>query len=71
MPSGISGSCIVNRHIPDSILKNKYQFDHFSVSKVLSLGAESVDDLAKMLREMGYSTRAVDQILKWYKNSNS
>jgi hypothetical protein len=41
------------------------------VSRVLSLGAESVDDLAKMLREMGYSTRAVDQILKWYKNSNS
>ena len=39
--------------------------------KVLSLGAESVDDLAKMLREMGYSTKAVDQILKWYKTNNS
>jgi predicted Ser/Thr protein kinase len=62
---------VVNRHIPDSILKNKYQFDHLTVFTVLSLGAESVDDLARMLREMGYSTKAVEQILKWYKNSNS
>jgi hypothetical protein len=35
------------------------------------LGAESVDDLAKMLREMGYSAEAVKQILKWYRDNGS
>jgi len=35
------------------------------------LGVESIEDLKKALREMGYSERAVGEILKWYKQSNS
>jgi hypothetical protein len=31
------------------------------------LEAQSVDDLVKKLRGMGYSREAVEQILKWYK----
>ena len=34
------------------------------------MGAESVDALARLLREMGYSVKAIEQILKWYKNSD-
>jgi len=30
------------------------------------LGTESVDDLKRVLREIGYSIKAVDEILKWY-----
>jgi len=28
---------------------------------------ESVEDLTRLLKEMGYSTNAANQILKWYK----
>jgi len=35
------------------------------------LGVESVEDLKRMLREMGYSERAVEEILKWYRQNNS
>jgi hypothetical protein len=31
------------------------------------MGAQSVDELAKMLKDMGYSRETVEQILKWYK----
>ena len=34
---------------------------------VLCLGVESVRDLEKLLREMGYSGKAAKEILKWYK----
>jgi len=30
------------------------------------LGVESVEDLKRMLREIGYSDGAVEEILKWY-----
>jgi predicted Ser/Thr protein kinase len=35
------------------------------------LGVESVEDLKRLLREIGYSEKAVDEILKWYKSNNS
>jgi hypothetical protein len=35
------------------------------------LGVESLDDLKIMLKETGYSDRAINEILKWYKNNNS
>jgi len=34
------------------------------------LDAESVEDLRRMLREIGYSVRAVEEILKWYLPDN-
>jgi len=30
------------------------------------LNAEYVEDLKRALREIGYSVRAVEEILKWY-----
>jgi len=30
------------------------------------LDAESVEDLRRMLKEIGYSVKAVEEILKWY-----
>jgi SOS response regulatory protein OraA/RecX len=30
-----------------------------------------VEDLKRKLREMGYSARAVEEILKWYRQGNS
>jgi hypothetical protein len=30
------------------------------------LNAESVEDLKRMLKEIGYSVKAVEEILKWY-----
>lgn len=35
------------------------------------LGVESIDDLKRLLREMGYSQSAVSEILKWYKENSS
>jgi len=35
------------------------------------LDAESVADLRKTLREMGYSSKAVEEILKFYQHANS
>jgi predicted Ser/Thr protein kinase len=35
------------------------------------LGVESVKDLERMLREMGYSDRAVKEILRWYEQNNA
>jgi len=35
------------------------------------LDVESLEDLKRMLREIGYSEKAVDEILKWYKSNNS
>ena len=34
-------------------------------------GVESVDDLRRRLREVGYSDDAVKEILKWYKRDSS
>jgi len=31
------------------------------------LDVESVEDLKKMLKEVGYSDGAVEEILKWYR----
>jgi len=33
--------------------------------------AESVEDLRRKLREKGYSVKAVEEILKWYKPNSS
>jgi len=33
----------------------------------LCLDVESVEDLKRMLREIGYSDGAVEEILKWYR----
>jgi hypothetical protein len=30
--------------------------------------SESMEDLTKLLKEMGYSTNATNEILKWYKD---
>jgi DNA-binding transcriptional MerR regulator len=38
---------------------------------VLNVTDPSIEDLAKVLRERGYSIKAVEEILKWYKESNS
>jgi hypothetical protein len=38
---------------------------------VLKLNGESLDDLKRMLKETGYSDKAVCEIIKWYKPSNS
>jgi len=35
------------------------------------LDVESVEDLKRMLREIGYSDRAVEEILKWYRRNKS
>jgi len=35
------------------------------------LDAESIGDLRKMLIGVGYSVRAVEEILKWYMPDNS
>jgi len=35
------------------------------------LDADSAEDLKRVLREMGYSDRAVEEILKWYRKNNS
>ncbi len=32
---------------------------------------ESIDDLAKILRRIGYSRKAVSEILKWYRENGS
>jgi len=34
------------------------------------LDVESVEDLRRMLREIGYSVKAVEEILKWYLPDN-
>jgi len=34
------------------------------------LDAESAQDLRRMLREIGYSVGAVEEILKWYTPKN-
>jgi hypothetical protein len=36
-----------------------------------SLGAGSIGDLKRLLREMGYSQNAVNEILKWFKENIS
>ena len=38
---------------------------------VAGLDVESVDDLRRRLREVGYSDGAVKEILKWYKQDSS
>ena len=35
------------------------------------MGLESVDDLKRVLSEMGYSSNAVSEILKWYRENSS
>jgi len=35
------------------------------------LDVESVDDLKRMLKERGYSDRAIEEILKWYGQNKS
>jgi SOS response regulatory protein OraA/RecX len=34
------------------------------------LGIALVEDLKRKLREMGYSERAIEEILKWYGQNN-
>ena len=36
---------------------------------VHTLGKSSKADVRKMLKEMGYSEKTVEEILKWYENS--
>lgn len=43
----------------------------YLVSGCLGLDAESVDDLKRLLREIGYSVQAIEEILKWYDDRNS
>ena len=38
---------------------------------VSALGVESLDDLKKLLKEIGYSDSAVGEVLKWYKQNNA
>jgi SOS response regulatory protein OraA/RecX len=38
---------------------------------VSDLDVESLEDLKRMLKEIGYSSKAVEEILKWYKQGNS
>ena len=33
---------------------------------VFEVGVETVGDLRRLLRDSGYSERAVEEILKWY-----
>jgi len=40
------------------------------VCRYLGLETESVEDLKRMLKEIGYSVKAVEQILKWYLPDN-
>jgi hypothetical protein len=35
------------------------------------LDAESIDDLKRLLSEMGYSPNAISEILKWYEENSS
>jgi len=35
------------------------------------LETESVEDLKRMLKEIGYSVKAVEEILKWYTPNDS
>jgi SOS response regulatory protein OraA/RecX len=35
------------------------------------LGVESVKDLKRMLKEIGYSDKAVEEILKWYEQNST
>jgi hypothetical protein len=35
------------------------------------LTVESIDDLTKILRGMGYSRNAVNEILEWYRENGS
>jgi len=35
------------------------------------LDAESAKDLERILREIGYSVNAVEEILKWYRQNSS
>jgi hypothetical protein len=35
-----------------------------------ALGRDSKADISAMLRQMGYSEKAVQEILKWYENSD-
>lgn len=35
------------------------------------LDVESVDDLRKVLTRMGYPPKAIEEILKWYKQNDS
>jgi len=36
-----------------------------------SLTVETPDELARKLRQVGYSDNAVEEILKWYKQNNT
>jgi hypothetical protein len=35
------------------------------------LETECVEDLKRMLKEIGYSVKAVEEILKWYRQNDS
>ena len=41
------------------------------MSVVFCLDVRSVEDLERLLREIGYSVRAVEEILKWYEENSS
>jgi len=35
------------------------------------MNVESTKDLKRMLRDTGYSERAIEEILKWYENNTT
>lgn len=35
------------------------------------MNVESIKDLKKVLRDVGYSGKAIDEILKWYKSEKT
>jgi len=53
-------------------IKGKYRFQ-LTIFDLwcLNLVVKSVEDLKRLLKETGYSTRAVEEILKWYTTHNS
>lgn len=40
--------------------------DYNPLSAVILLDVESIEDLARRLKKIGYSDRAIAEILKWY-----
>jgi hypothetical protein len=38
---------------------------------VPALTVESAEDLKKLLKQIGYTATAIDEILKWYRENNN
>lgn len=57
--------------IAEDVSKIRIRDKYFIPIKVelfrcLGLGAEIVEDLKRMLKEMGYSNGTIEEILRWY-----